>query len=142
MHQTASSTQSVDDPMTEAFFQIYTAAALGHPRARMQYSIYYLQNGLMPSKALLKESLSGKYAYLRYVSPDILRFIDDEVMTDVHYMKHIASAESLLQLYLASQSSILDEITDKTLLGLGDDLEVIKPNEAIITKQDIKDFKK
>ena len=79
-----------EDKFVEAFFYMYTSAILGHPRARMQYSTYYLQNALLPTKSVLKYALDGKvdeirgrFSYLKYVSPDLDKFLTQDKMTDV-----------------------------------------------------------
>lgn len=108
--QTRPPADSLKDPFVLSFFYTYTAAALGHPRARMQYSTFFLQNALLPSKAILQYAIDGstadirgEFGFLRYVSPDILVFLNDSQMTDVQFMKHIVQSQSTTQLYLASQ---------------------------------------
>ena len=66
------------DPFIQSFFYTYTAAILNHPRARVQYTTFFLQNGLLPNKALLSYALSGsktdirgQFSFLKYVSPDL-----------------------------------------------------------------------
>jgi len=45
------------NPLVDSFFYLYTAALFGHPRARFQYGTFYLQNGLLPSKELIREGI-------------------------------------------------------------------------------------
>tara|TARA_B110000285_G_scaffold217069_1_gene265015 strand:- start:590 stop:877 length:288 start_codon:yes stop_codon:yes gene_type:complete len=82
---------NVKSPFIESFFYIYTAAILGHPRARSQYALFYLQNGLLPRKSILIEAIdgSGKFAFLRSLSPDIGKILGkgEEKMSEVVFMK-------------------------------------------------------
>lgn len=81
----------IKTPFIESFFYIYTAAILGHPRARSQYALFYLQNGLLPRKSILIEAIdgSGQFAFLRSLSPDIGKILGkgDEKMSEVVFMK-------------------------------------------------------
>ena len=86
----------IDHPFAKSFFYLYTAASLGHSRARSQLAIIYLQNGLIPSKTILRQEIygakftdfKGEFAFLEYVSPDIMKLVNDETLSEVEYMKH------------------------------------------------------
>jgi hypothetical protein len=89
---------------------LYTAAALGHARAKSQLAVIYLQNGLLPNKNIIRRALygnlenaKGRFAFLQYVSPDLLKLLENDDMTEVQFMKHFIQSESMLLLYLASQ---------------------------------------
>jgi TPR repeat protein len=98
----------VEKPFVEAFFYLYTAANLGHARARSQVAVIYFQNGLVPSKSIIKraifgiDGIKGRFSFLQYISPDILHLLKDEKMTEVEFMKHFVQSESMVLLYLGS----------------------------------------
>jgi len=90
-----------EEGIETAFFYLFTAAALGHPRARVQYATYFLQNALLPSKEILRHAIYGSdsrgpFYFLKYVSPDLQKFIDSDQMTDVFFMKEIVQSEATM----------------------------------------------
>ena len=60
----------------------------------MIYSVRYLQNSLLPRKEEIQKALQGKFKFLTYVSPDILKFVQDP-MTDREFMQ-IVQSDSIL----------------------------------------------
>lgn len=116
--------EALREPFIQLFFATYTAAALGHPRSRMQYITFFLQSGLLPSKKILSYALFGEeadlfgsYGYLQYVSPDILTYATYEgKMTEGHYMKQLALGQSSMHLWIASQQQVIKPPDQSNLL--------------------------
>ena len=79
------------EALDESFFYLYAAQLFGHVRAKSMYATLYLQNGLLPSKSILKhylgvEKLStapspafGKFRLLHALSPTLATLIDSDV---------------------------------------------------------------
>jgi hypothetical protein len=138
-----------ENPFVQSFFYLYTAAALGHSRARSQLAVIYFQNGLLPSKEILRNSLfganvndiEGSFAFLQFISPDILKLINDEPISEVEYMKHTAQSQSMLLLYLASQMKVHRPTTEDSLISTNTNIYKMKPHEEVISEGDILEFK-
>ena len=59
-------------------------------------------------------------------------------------MKHFVQSESMLLLYLASQQKLYQPISEESFLSIQDSKNILKqkPQDQIITMQDIADFQK
>ena len=92
------------DSFSESFFYLYTAAVLGHPKARTDYAILYLQSGLLPSKLILEKALNGdektngSFSFLKYLAPDINHFLNtgNGKMDVTEFFSERVQGESLL----------------------------------------------
>ena len=140
----------------EHFLYLYTAASLGHPRARSQYSTIYLQNGLIPDQKSLEDAITykpqgkstysskrGNFQYLRYISPSIMELVNDKgTLSEVQYMKQMVQSQSVLQLYLASQQKIYKNLSKEDLLDIEKHKLInIKPTHEVLTNEDMQDYK-
>ena len=102
--------------MEASFFNLFTAASLGHKNARA-YLALLLENGLIPSKEVILDNISSQFEYLSFLT-DIKAFIKADDYT-LREFKQEMNGKSLVNLYLSS----LADLSGKPLSLAKDDTD-------------------